>query len=87
MPECATTNGGNDDGMNQYPVLNFIARYGMAIAVLGAALPVAAAVWYVAAGGFWSWLLAGAAGGCFGFLLIKSYVELTQLIIEMLLPK
>ena len=87
MPECATTKGGNDDGMNQYPVLNFIARHGMAIAVLGAALPVAAAVWYVAAGGFWGWLLAGAAGGFFGFLLIKSYVELTQLIIEMLLPK
>ena len=70
-----------------YPVLNFIARHGMAIALLGAALPVAAALWHVAAGGFWGWLLAGAAGGFFGFLLIKSYVELTQLIIEMLLPK
>lgn len=73
--------------MNQYPVLNFIARYGMAIALLGAALPLAGAVWYVAAGGFWAWLIGGAAGAFFAFLLIKSYVELTQLIIEMLLPK
>lgn len=72
---------------NRYPVLNFIARYGVAIALLGAAVPLAAAIWHVAAGGGWHWLLAGAAGGGFGFLLIKSYVELTQLIIEMLLPK
>ena len=34
-----------------------------------------------------AWLIGGAAGACFAFLLIKSYVELTQLIIEMLLPK
>ena len=73
--------------MNRYPVLNFIARHGMAIALLGGALPLAGAIWHVAAGGFWAWLVAGAAGGGFAFLLIKSYVELTQLIIEMLLPK
>lgn len=72
---------------NQYPVLNFIARHGLAIAAMGAAVPLLAAIWHVADGGSWAWLVAGAAGGFFGFLLIKSYVELTQLIIEMLLPK
>jgi len=72
---------------NNYRILTFLARYGTAIAALGALAPVAAAICPVVAGGSPLWLAAGGAAGLFVFLLLKSYAEMAALIIEMLLPK
>jgi len=73
--------------VSDYPLLNFVARYGLAIAIAGGILPVAVAGWYVVAGAAAGWLAAGIAGGIVLFLAIKSYAELVRLITDMLIPK
>jgi hypothetical protein len=72
--------------MQQYPILNFIVRNGMACAVVLAVLAVvgiAGAGWIV-----WGWvaLPAGIVCGLVIFVLAKSYVEIVALITDMLLP-
>jgi hypothetical protein len=70
-----------------YPTLEFLVRYGNAVAWIVALVPVL--------GGSLAWLLglsigyaiAGVVGGAFLFLIMRSYVELVRVIVDMLLPK
>jgi hypothetical protein len=73
--------------VNDYPLLNFVARFGLAVSIAVGVLPVAAAAWYVLAGAPTGWLAAGILAGIVLFLAIKSYAELVRLITDMLIPK
>ncbi len=70
-----------------YPVLHFLVRFGdwIAVAVALAILLVAGiAAWQIES------LLAGAAGlavAAFAYLMLRAFVEMVQLIVDMLLPK
>jgi hypothetical protein len=73
--------------MNDYPMLHFIGRHGGWCAILAAVLPVAAAAWAVMIGASPWWLAAGIAAAVALFVLVRSYVELVRVMIDMLLPK
>ncbi len=73
--------------MNDYPMLRLIERYGGWLAVFLALVPPAAAIWAMALGWHWGWLAAGLGGGALAFVLVRSYVELVRVMIDMLLPK
>jgi hypothetical protein len=70
-----------------YPTLDLLVRHGNAIAWAVALAP--------ALGGVLAWLLgssiayavAGVAAAAFLFLIMRSYVELVRVIVDMLLPK
>jgi hypothetical protein len=70
-----------------YPVVQFLLRWGGAVAILIALLPVAAAVAAVLCGAAW-WVGAiGLVVGIVLWLFIKSYVEVLSIIADTLLPK
>ncbi len=73
--------------MNDYPILHLIERHGGWLAVLLALALPAAAVWAFALGWHWGWLAAGLGAGVVVFVLLRSYVELVRVMIDMLLPK
>ncbi len=73
--------------MNDYPILRLIERHGGWLAVLLALTLPAAGVWAVALGWHWGWLVAGLGTGLVAFVLLRSYVELLRVMIDMLLPK
>lgn len=73
--------------MGSYPMLHLIGRFGGWLATLVSLLPLAAAVWAVAAGASSWWLAAGALGALLVFGVARSYVELVRVMIDMLLPK
>ena len=70
-----------------YPTLEFLVRHGNAVAWAAALAP--------ALGGVLAWMLglsigyaiAGVVAAAFLFLIMRSYVELVQVIVDMLLPK
>lgn len=70
-----------------YPALGFLVRHGNAVAWVAALAP--------ALGGVLAWVLglsvgyaiAGAVVAAFLFLIMRSYVELVRVIVDMLLPK
>jgi hypothetical protein len=70
-----------------YPALEFLVRHGNKVAWLAALAP--------ALGGVLAWLLglsigyaiAGMVAAAFLFLIMRSYVELVRVIVDMLLPK
>lgn len=70
-----------------YPALEFLVRHGNAVAWAAALAP--------ALGGLLAWVLGlsvgyaitGVVGAVFLFLIMRSYVELVRVIVDMLLPK
>jgi hypothetical protein len=70
-----------------YPMLRLIERHGGAMAAAAGILPLAAAVWAVAAGCSPAWLVAGVIGAVVLYAAVKSYAELVRVMTDMLLPK
>jgi hypothetical protein len=70
-----------------YWMLQFIVKHGDWIAIVSGALPLVASIAGVLAGSPWWALAVGAAGSAFLFLLMRSFVELVRVIVDMLLPK
>jgi len=70
-----------------YPALNFLVRHGDWVAIVVAMVPV------VVGGLAWSMGLSfifgisGLAAGAFLYLMMRSFVELVRVIVDMLLPK
>lgn len=74
--------------MQQYPILLLLDRHGGRIAILmGVAVPLIGgwAIWN--AGGSWVWTTVAVLAGVFLYGVVKSYVELIRLMVDMLLPK
>lgn len=79
---------GENTGLEDYPAVGIMVKYGTALAALVAAVPVAIALWAVfAAGAPAAWIAAGLAAGGLGGLLMKMLAELIVIITDMLLPK
>ena len=74
--------------MNQYPVVNFIVKHGVLIAIAIGILPLLGAVACVVMfAGHAFLIVAGVVASGVLFFLMKSYVEVVQLMADMLLPK
>lgn len=70
-----------------YWMLQFIVKHGDWIAIASGALPLLASIAGVLVGSpLWA-LAVGALGSAFLFLLMRSFVELVRVIVDMLLPK
>jgi hypothetical protein len=71
-----------------YWMLQFIVKHGDWIAIVCGVLPLLASVLRVAVCGITPWAIAvGVVGSVFLFLLMRSFVELVRVIVDMLLPK
>jgi hypothetical protein len=70
-----------------YRTLQFLVRYGDWVALVVAVAPVVWAAWALGAGLPYMYAVAGLAGGAFLYLIMRSYVELVRVIVDMLLPK
>ena len=73
--------------MNDYPMLHFIGRHGGWCAIAAGVLPLIAGAGAVALGQSPWWLVAGVLAAVGLFVLVRSYVELVRVMIDMLLPK
>jgi len=73
--------------MPNYPVVNFLVRFGNYFAGLAGVLPVIAGFYLAASGAGAAVALAALAGGALLYVLLKSYVELVTIIADMMLPK
>ena len=70
-----------------YWMLQFIVKHGDWIAIAAGALPLLASIAGVLVGSpLWA-LAVGTVGSAFLFLLMRSFVELVRVIVDMLLPK
>lgn len=76
-----------EDPARTYPVLHLMVSHGhgLAIAVAITTLAFGIGLWF--AGASIVFLIGGIVGGAFMYLLMKSYVELVRVIVDMLLPK
>jgi hypothetical protein len=72
---------------NPYWMLQFIVRHGGWIAVAAGVLPLLASIAGVACSAPLWWLAAGAVGSAFLFMLMRAFVELVRVMVDMLLPK
>lgn len=72
----------------RYPALSFIVRHGAALAIGAACLPLVGTLWAIVAMPHWIVALSagGVAASALTFLLARSYIELVDVIVEMLLP-
>jgi hypothetical protein len=70
-----------------YPALNFIVRHGDWVALSGATLPVIAGGLAWQMGMSIAFAIAGLVGGAFTYLMLRVFVELVRVIVDMLLPK
>ena len=74
--------------MENYPAIAILVKYGKALAICVAALPLLAALCAVAVlGAHWGVIVAGVVAGALAGLLFKALVELTVIITDMLLPR
>ncbi|MEQ1775996.1 MAG: hypothetical protein ABL891_19635 [Burkholderiales bacterium] len=72
---------------NPYWMLHFIVKHGGWIAIVCGALPLLASVAGVVCGApLWT-LAAGAVGTAFLFMLMRAFVELVRVMVDMLLPR
>ena len=70
-----------------YSTLHFLVSHGDWVAIVAAAATLAfgAGIWLTGAS---TWFLVGGVlGGAFMYLIMRSYVELVRVIVDMLLPK
>jgi hypothetical protein len=70
-----------------YSTLHFLVRHGDWVAVIVSLVPVAGGVLAWLTGASLFHCLAGVLGGAFLYLIMRSYVELVRVIVDMLLPK
>ncbi len=71
-----------------YWMLQFIVKHGDWIAMVCGVAPLLVSILSVAVCSLPAWLIAvGAVGSAFLFLLMRSFVELVRVIVDMLLPK
>ena len=77
-----------DTPPSPYWMLHFIVKHGDWIAIVAGLSPLLASIAAVAAYSMPLWTIAiGAGGSAFLFLLMRSFVELVRVIVDMLLPK
>ena len=70
-----------------YWMLQFIVKHGDWVAIVSGLLPLLSSIAGVLVGSpLWA-LAVGVAGSAFLFLLMRSFVELVRVIVDMLLPK
>lgn len=72
---------------SDYPMLRLIGRFGGWMAVAVGAVPLAMSLGAVLLG--WSpwWIPVGILAAAIGFAVMRSYIELVRVMIDMLLPK
>ncbi|ODV42905.1 hypothetical protein AWV79_22570 [Cupriavidus sp. UYMMa02A] len=70
-----------------FPALHFIVKHGNVLALLLALCPPCGSLLLLATGGSPVFLVAGVLGGMFLYLIMRSYVDLVRVIVDMLLPK
>jgi len=71
-----------------YWMLHFIVKHGDWLAIVCGVLPLMAAIAAMVIFPVASWVIVvGAAGSAFLFLLMRAFVELVRVIVDMLLPK
>ena len=70
-----------------YRTLYFLVRHGNLVAIVVGLAPLVAGVWAYAAGLSIAYAVAGLFGAAFLYLIMRSYVELVRVIVDMLLPK
>jgi hypothetical protein len=70
-----------------YPTLEFLVRYGNALAWVVALAPAIGGVLAWVLGLSIGYALAGVVAAAFLFIIMRSYVELVRVIVDMLLPK
>ena len=70
-----------------YPVLNFIARAGMAVAILLGVATIGAGAWWAQATQQWYVLPVAAIAGLLVTGLLASYVEVVRIIVDTLVPR
>lgn len=76
-----------ESGLPHYPTVEFLVKYGQHFAVSLGALPVVLGVilaWFFQ---IWFLTLGGLVAGGVLYVIARSYVELVQIIADMLLPK
>lgn len=76
-----------ESGLPHYPTVEFLVKYGQHFAITLGALPVALGIllaWFFQ---IWFLALCGAVAGGVLYVVARSYVELVQIIADMLLPK
>jgi hypothetical protein len=70
-----------------YSTLHFLVRHGDWVAAIVALVPAAGGVLAWAMGLSLAYAVVGILGGAFLYLIMRSYVELVRVIVDMLLPK
>ena len=76
-----------DTGLPRYPTVEFLVKHGPKFAIALGILPLLCALalaWYLQ---MWILVPGGAIAGAILFVIARSYVELVQIIADMLLPK
>lgn len=71
--------------MNKYPLVKLLMRFGTAFAAI-VALATAVAVVLIGSGAP-LWIAGGLGAGVVVFVLLKSYVELVEILSDMLMPR
>lgn len=76
-----------ESGLPHYPTVEFLVKHGQKFAIALGALPVVSGVllaWFFQ---IWFLTIAGVVAGGVLYVIARSYVELVQIIADMLLPK
>ncbi|MCY0853473.1 hypothetical protein [Cupriavidus sp. D39] len=76
-----------DHAAPTFPALHFLVNHGNLLALLLALCPPFGGLLFWATGSSPAFLVAGALGGAFLYLIMRSYVDLVRIIVDMLLPK
>lgn len=72
---------------SSYRTLYFLVRHGDVVAVVFGLAPLFAGLWAYAAGFSLAFAIGGLLAAAFLYLIMRSYVELVRVIVDMLLPK
>lgn len=70
-----------------YRTLYFLVRHGDRVAIVVGLAPLLAGLWAYAAGFSIAYAIGGIFAAAFLYLIMRSYVELVRVIVDMLLPK
>ena len=76
-----------EDPARTYPVLHLMVSHGHGLAIAVALTTLGFGIGFWFAGASIAFLIGGVFGGVFMYLMMKSYVELVRVIVDMLLPK
>ena len=78
---------GNSE-MEQYPTVSFMVKYGRTFSkLIGFCPTILALIGFLDAGWHWVWLIVAVVAGVTIWFLFMTFVELTQIIADMLLPQ